>query len=307
MDHPFQQDAAPSPTDTVGKYAALLTASEVGLGSLLHGWRVPMSGSFLSLNQGFLLCKATRACGEPGAALRVSMVGAVLKSLSPAGKRLTPMLAISVQGLLFSGGTVLFGAGALGTCVGMVLLSLWSFLQPALLYLLIFGEDILFVGAYFLRELQKVAPVTERHLLLVLAAFVLLKALLAAAIALLAVGRSARRYEAYLEGALARFRLPERQEARLVPWSRRLALVGRDLLRPWFLCSLGLMAVFFLVNRPEGVQLTWVLLRPLSAAIIVFYLLRFAPVERWLLRLASPGSQLGLAMSKALDLVRART
>ena len=43
--------------EILGNYGALLSMIEVGLGSILHSMHVPFSGLFLSLNQGYLLCR----------------------------------------------------------------------------------------------------------------------------------------------------------------------------------------------------------------------------------------------------------
>src|SRR4051812_39288335 len=103
--------------ELVGKYSAALSLIEVALGSLLHAFYVPFSGNFLSLNQGFLLCRASveakeRKLGRVG--YGISNVSAVLKSLAPAGKKLGPMLSLSMQGLLFSSGEILLGANLAG-------------------------------------------------------------------------------------------------------------------------------------------------------------------------------------------------
>src|SRR5688572_22233186 len=134
----------------VGRHAALLTVVEVGLGSLLHGLRIPLSGQILSCNQGFLLCRAVKEAGPDERSrflpATISNVAALLKSLSPAGKKLTPMLAISSQGLLFSLGCILLGPNFLGCLLGISLLSLWAFAQPILIAYVLFGS-VLFQAA----------------------------------------------------------------------------------------------------------------------------------------------------------------
>ncbi|MFM8268834.1 MAG: hypothetical protein ACKN9V_01485, partial [Pseudomonadota bacterium] len=93
-----------------GVYAGILSLVEIGLGGLLHGMKIPFAGTFLSLNQGFFLTRLIKLnCFSPDARtlpFRVSNITALLKSLSPAGKKLLPMLAISAQGFLFSFGTL---------------------------------------------------------------------------------------------------------------------------------------------------------------------------------------------------------
>src|SRR5687768_9797676 len=130
----------------VGKAAVTLSVVEVGLGSFLHSLHIPFSGHFLSLNQGFVIARAAKeAKALPTSGfipMHVSNVAAILKSLSPVGKKLTPMLALSAQGSLFTVGTMLFGITPLGFTVGMILLSVWAFLQPVLIYLLLYGKTL---------------------------------------------------------------------------------------------------------------------------------------------------------------------
>ena len=63
-----------------------------------------------------------------------------MKTLSPFGKKFTPMLAPSMQGLLFNIGALIFGKNLLGRCIGSLLLSLWPMIQPALIYGIIYGS-----------------------------------------------------------------------------------------------------------------------------------------------------------------------
>jgi hypothetical protein len=131
--------------ELIGKYSAGLSLIEVALGSALHSFHVPLAGDFLSLNQGYLLCRASvrsnaNNLGKVG--YSISNVSAVLKSLSPAGKKLGPMLSLSAQGLLFSLGEFLLGQNLAGWMLGMILLSLWTFVFQLVTYYLMFGPDL---------------------------------------------------------------------------------------------------------------------------------------------------------------------
>ncbi len=141
--------------ELVGKYAAILSLIEVALGSVLHSFRIPFSGSFLSLNQGYLLCRASveaKAKGMKSVSYSVSNVSAVLKSLAPAGKKLGPMLSLSAQGLLFFFGEFLLGSNLAGWMLGMALLGLWAFVQPLITYYLFFGGELFRALAYLLEK-----------------------------------------------------------------------------------------------------------------------------------------------------------
>jgi hypothetical protein len=120
----------PSHADQVGTWAGTLALAEVGVGSFLHAAHIPMTGTMLSLNQALFLSRITRLNHDlPGArslGFEISSVTALLKSFAPVGKRLTPMLAIGVQGLLFTAGTTIFGPTLIGVIAGSMLLAVWQ-------------------------------------------------------------------------------------------------------------------------------------------------------------------------------------
>src|SRR5688572_7807052 len=94
------------PNKVVEKYTLLLSSSEVGLGSLLHGLHLPLAGHFLSINQSVLLTLASQESQQRKLAFcdcsLVSVLSAALKLLSPMGKKITPMIAIALQGVFYS-------------------------------------------------------------------------------------------------------------------------------------------------------------------------------------------------------------
>lgn len=132
----------------VARYSAELTVMEVGLGSMLHAMHVPFRGQFLSMNQGFLLSRASFVAAQSRTdatrlTSQISLITACLKSLSPMGRRMTPMLAITVQGILFSLGQAIGGVSVLGHTLGITLISTWAFFQPILIGTLIGGMAFL--------------------------------------------------------------------------------------------------------------------------------------------------------------------
>ena len=58
-------------------------------------------------------------------------------------------MSISSQGLLYSLGVFVGGVGTTGKVIGMILLSLWAFIQPFISYFLMYGTEILSALAYF--------------------------------------------------------------------------------------------------------------------------------------------------------------
>lgn len=128
----------------LAKFAAIQSVSEMGFGALVHTFGVPLGGHILSVNQAICLTLGTRGfdgrIAAASAANQMALTAAALKSLSPSGARLGPMIAISVQGVLYSFGKILGGTQKWGAAAGGALLSLWAFIQPAVSAYLVFGS-----------------------------------------------------------------------------------------------------------------------------------------------------------------------
>jgi hypothetical protein len=278
--------------ETIGKYAATLSIIEVALGSLLHSLRIPFTGNFLSLNQGYLLCRASLSAKSTGAsvAYSISNVAAVLKSLAPAGKKLGPMLSLSMQGLLFSAGLWLGRESLLGLIFGMVLLSLWTFLQPIITYYLFFGSELFQAGQYLLDKTFPYHGFTVTELLFFLLCLVVGKAIAAAALAIWA-------WKTNGQGHWQENLLRWAQEKGVRPLEGKgkrgspVLLALRDLLHPLFLLSLLTTAFFLFFSQHEWGEKIWILLRPLAIGFLFFYFSRTLTLEKWLKKLH--GGRLG--------------
>ncbi len=263
--------------DAIVANAALLSFVEIGLGSALHAFKVPLTGHFLSLNQGLLLSRASLSQRSKTLPAEVSNVSAVLKSLSPAGNRLTPMLAISAQGLCLTFGLTLFGLNPVGLSVGMLLLGLWPFFQPLAIAYLLFGETLVQAVTLVFRGIDK-AFGTPVSLTLV---FILVgvKCLLSLGVVVAAYRTPQTSFERYL-GTIMRFRkkpgaISENARPRHPIW-----LALRDLCNPLFLGSLLLTLAFFLWAESPRATVVWGLIRPIAGGFLLFLLFRLLPLER---------------------------
>ena len=274
--------------ELVGRYSAALSLIEVALGSVLHAFHVPFSGNFLSLNQGFLLCRASVEAREEGlgsVSYGISNVSAVLKSLAPAGKKLGPMLSLSMQGFLFSAGEVLLGANLAGWMLGMALLSLWTFLQPLVTYYLFFGAELFRAVDYLVKKTLPWTGLGWREIAWIFGALVLMKmctALFLAWAAWRSRGRSELQ-DRLLALAGEQGARPLEGEAPTRKAAVKLAL--RDLFRPLFLVSLAATVFFLFLSEHSAAEKVWVLLRPLAVGFVFFYFSRTLTLDRWLARL----------------------
>ncbi|MFT6070811.1 MAG: hypothetical protein ACJAT2_000628 [Bacteriovoracaceae bacterium] len=272
----------PDSVEVIGTTAGLLAATEVGFGSLLHGLKIPLSGQILSLNQGFVLSRSVLKNSHMNGVRRIpaqaSLVTSMLKSLSPAGKKLTPMLAISVQGFLHGIGIFIFGPNLFGVLVGMSLLSLWAYIQPLFIYYLMFGEDLIFMGEYYSRKLSKVFNFDPQDVLYILLAVILTKVILS-----LAVGVAAAlipdiwygKWEATLLSKINKKKLETS-----APKGSAIKLALKDLFNPLFIVTYLITISFFYFVKSPFTPTLWIALRPLIVGFILFYLVRRLPLDR---------------------------
>lgn len=286
-------------TNTIGKRAALLSSIEIGLGSLLHAFSMPFAGHFLSLNQGFILVRASRESNDPRVGTLISTTAALLKSLSPAGKKLTPMLAIGMQGQLFGLGTLLLGTNPFGHILGMILLCLWGFVQPLLIYIVIYGRDLLGMTGHYLTELNKAFKVDEGDLILAIICVVVAKLVAGVVVVLFAHQASEVTVEKFQTWAL---------EKKIPPPSKKdgnvYLMTLRDLVSPFFVISWVLMVMFFYHSQSDHSEFIWKCLRPVAIGYLIFLGLRLFPVEKLVQKLTKKNPELAETFGKALEHVR---
>lgn len=284
-----------------GKFAATLTLVEIGLGSFLHSLKIPLSGQLLSLNQIALLARATFQLKSKKAALEISAIASTLKSLSPAGKKLTPMLAIAAQGLFFYLGLIMGGLNVFGLFIGTALASSWAFIQPILFIYIFFGKTSVAVAEYFLHELEKIIPHVNQILLWTVIGLWLIKCIAAFIISLWVI----RMKEEAFESTLARLQIEIMPKKNIRSANWKLAL--NDLVNPLFIISLGLTFFFFLFSNSSKAVMIWALLRPLALAYIVFYIVRAWPVENLVEWLRQKGmSEFASSLETAIRIIRKR-
>lgn len=107
---------------------SLWAASEIVLGGLLHGLRVPLAGTLLAAIGVSILVAGLRLRGEPGVAIRAGLLCALMKSVSPSAVILGPMVGIMLEASIVEVVTRLtrrtvpgfFVAGALATATPIV-------------------------------------------------------------------------------------------------------------------------------------------------------------------------------------------
>ena len=262
-------------TEEIGKQSAALSFIEIGLGSLLHTFNIPFSGHLLSINQIAFLSRSSFKCKNKKVSLQISLVASILKSLSPAGKKLTPMLAIAAQGLLYYLGLNMAGINSIGLLLAIVLSSLWAFVQPILFIYLLFGKTSIDVTQHFLQETERFIPNADKILLWVVTGLILTKFLAAYFFSILAIKMSDTEFHNYQKKFLINVKTKKQSHHKSA-----LTLAIRDLINPLFLISFGMTSLFFIFSNSTKSQMIWALLRPIAIGFIVFYIFRIFPMKK---------------------------
>ena len=309
-----------------GFYAGTLSLAEVGLGSLLHGMKVPLTGTFLSINQALFLTRILKLNRENTDArslpFRVSYITALLKSLSPAGKKLLPMLAIATQGLLFSVGTIVFGANLVGCLVGAGLLAVWGIFQPLAILWMVYGtvlgqDQMAKLFAYYTNLLSGIVSITPEKLVQAVTIFVMVKCLTSMMVCIIG-WRANVDEQQLLNDRLVKLGLnglslisPQAASPDRLGIAQRVtfksALIGalNDVRRPLFLVPLMMTGVFFWFAEDALAPFLWNIFRPFAVGYLLFFAIRIFPVELWLKR-AGRDSALSSGLVTALEVIHGR-
>lgn len=285
----------------IGTYAATLSIIELGLGSLLHSINFPFAGHLLSINQTALLSRLAVLSRDKKSVMEVSIVASLLKSLSPSGKKLTPMLAISAQGLLYALCLSVLGINYIGLFIAIVISSLWGFIQPLLILYFLFGKNLLETMNHFLKDFLQYIPQLDKILVASCLLFIIVKIILAVICSFLAIKMNQEDFSK-LQNQLVQHHRPLRENNISNPYLGAL----KDLLNPLFIFSFVLTFIFFYFSQSTYVQLIWALLRPLTLGYALFLLIRIYPMERFVIALRKNGwhqlaQSLEIAFAKIKD------
>lgn len=287
------------------KEAAKLSLTEIGLGSLGHGFKIPLTGQVLSLNQlGFLLNAVNRHALPKSAVFEISSIAAILKSFSPAGQKLGPMLSIAMQGFLFWLGLAIFGMNIIGQAVGAFLLALWAFVQPFITLFMIYGFDLVKLVQFYIERVQEDYAFIAASLAVALLLVISIKIILALALVFYSRGFK-KEIKLIRDNKLQELILQQMPDGKnnLPAWRGAL----KDLLKPLFLFSFLLMMVFVWQINGGLSQKIWLSLRPLAIAFLIFYLIRSPWVAAKLFSLTKKSKtfeSLYLKAQGAMDLLK---
>ncbi len=252
--------------------AAHLASVEIILGSLGHGFKIPFTGTFLSFYQLYIgLRLMIRDGGTAIQVFNISVIVALLKTLSPSGKKITPMIAIATQGFFLWLGTVMLGETLFGMVVGSALFVSWSLVQSVIGYVLLYGFDFFKMMQFLEQELGSVASV---NIYFVILGYWLFRVGIALALILYLVLKKKSSLVWSLDDSFMR-RIQNRfvtasPTGHAALWKSAL----RDLVNPIFFLSLVLMTLFHLYRDTSTIETVWFVCRTVATGFVLFYLLR---------------------------------
>ncbi len=124
---------------------ALWASSEIILGSFFHALHLPLRSMILAAIGVALMVAVGRRWSARGLFWRAGLICALMKSLSPAGLILSPMVAILAQGFMMELGTRSLGRNFSGFLTGGILALCWNLLQLLGFYVILYGWNIVLI------------------------------------------------------------------------------------------------------------------------------------------------------------------
>ena len=178
----MKKNSAQQPEVNLPFIGAILAANEVLTGSILHGLRLPFGGQTLSLIQITFMSIVSQRAHDYSGAIRnpfyIASSSSLLKTISPAGNKLGPMLSIWMQGLLFCIGVAVCGHNVFGRLAGSILSSLWAFIQPIITLYIFFGQSLFDGFSFYSHKITKITGFDSQNIISIFCIIVLIKVLL---------------------------------------------------------------------------------------------------------------------------------
>ena len=288
----------------VGLYGGGAGGFESSVGAVLHGIQAPMTGLFMSTMQSVIMTYAASGLSLKRRVVWVPFISASLKALSPAGNRLRPMLAITVQGLLYGGAVTVFGWNIAGVALGGFLVGAWSAIQGVALQFLFVGSDLIRAYDSMITWGAHLLQVRTPGLVVLIALWSVVCGAISSLLTLIAWKR--------------RQHMPGRLRDAVFSRGKGIPLVGkpagkiaamkkglRDLARPLFWLPVLIVVGFTLASGSPLESAMWVIVRAAGIGFVLFSLVRLFDTQKFIAWLQSRGHWgPALAYRHAIERVR---
>lgn len=182
------------------------------------------------------------------------------------------MIALLMQGLLFNCGILLLGNHFSGRLLGSIFSSLWAFIQPLLLYYIIFGKSLFDAVSY----VSHLTMLPKNILFWGIAFLVLIKVAAAICVTIISASISPVCVMGYFKrimhtaSKIAGFKIENSKYSR-----RKNAWMSfKDLFKPLFLFSICLSLTFYYFGANSENFLLYGGVRPLVTGFISFFMIR---------------------------------
>lgn len=248
----------------LGLWGGAAGGVEIGVGTLLHSTRVPLRGLTLCSVQAAMMTFASAQLSRRSRVLWVAVISAGLKAFSPGGGRVRPMVAISVQGVLFSQTVELLGWNYVGVALGGALMGAWAALQGFFLQYLLLGSDLVVVYNTLVRWLDETWHIVAPSMAVLLAGWAVLHSLVVGTAAIIA--RRLRQPPRSLQAVIDRPAAPLQSAAAPTSWAQRMR---RELVRWQFWLPFLVVVLVLTATGANWEELAWVGLRFLTVGFLV--------------------------------------
>lgn len=171
--------------ERIGAFAGINGLVEVGLGSMLRAFKLPLKGHALAYLQNVLLITFGKALHGRGL-FRITFISSMLKAFSPVGGTIRPMLYILLQGSILTLPIALFGFNFVTVLVGSICMAWLTLFMKLLLNYIVFGMAFFDAYAGAIEKVNEWAQIQGLSLWSAIAAIFAVKSILAIAFASMA-------------------------------------------------------------------------------------------------------------------------
>jgi len=288
----------------IGLYGGGAGGFEASVGAILHGGQIPLRGLFMSSMQSVIMTYGADGLGNRGRVVWVSLIAASLKALSPAGNRVRPMMAITLQGILFGLAITLLGWNVLGVVLGGFLVGAWSAIQGVALQYLFVGNELLRAYDSIIQWIAKQLDVRALGFLALVSGWTILCGLVSGGLTLLA-WKHRTHMPARLRDVMFRKTKGVTVEGKPAGISGAMRRGLKDIARPLFWLPVAIVVGVMLATGSPLESALWVVLRAAGVGFVLFSVVRAFDIHRFIKWLQNKGHWgPALAYQRAIDRFR---